>query len=118
MSLNLEKIDDEPIFDTEHIIMNYLKMNNLNPDCLKGTNIQISQNILITYSQNQNYIQNSQKFASNYFSKLNESPQALDLLSPFISSFPNSDLALFLIILIKQNFIELSQNLNTVSEFF
>ena len=118
MSLNLEKIDDEPIFDTEHIIMNYLKMNNLNPDCLKGTNIQISQNILITYSQNQNYIQNSQKFASNYFSKLNESPQALDLLSPFISSFPNSDLALFLIILLKQNFMELSQSLNTSSELF
>ena len=117
MSLNLEKIDDEPIFDAEHIIMNYLKMNTFNPACLKGTNIQISQNIL-SYSSNQNYVQNSQKFASNYFNKLTESPQALDLLSPFITAFPNSDLALFLIILLKQNFIELSQNLNTVSELF
>ena len=117
MSLNLEKIDDEPILDAEHVIMNYLKMNVFNLECLKGTNIQISQNIL-AYSSNQNYIQNSQKFASNYFNKLTESPQALDILSPFITAFPNSDLALFLIILLKQNFIELSQNLNTISELF
>ena len=32
MSLILEKIDDEVIFDQEHIIMNYLMMNN-NPEC-------------------------------------------------------------------------------------
>ena len=117
MSLNLEKFDDEQIFDSEHIIMNYLKMNFFNLECLKNTNIQISQNIL-SYSSNQNDVQNFQKFAQNYFNKLTQSPQALDLLSPFIVSFPNSDLALFLIILLKQNFMELSQNLNNVSELF
>ena len=117
MSLILEKIDDEFIFDQEHIIMNYLKINNFNQECLKGTNIQLSQNIFSNL-QIPNFLQNSQKFASEFFTKLTFSPLTLDLFSPFISSFPNSDLGLFLTVLLKQNFIELSQNLNDSSELF
>ena len=117
MSLILGKIDDEFIFDQEHIIMNYLKMNNFNQECLKGTNIQLSQNIFSNL-QIPNFLQNSQKFASGFFTKLTFSPLTLDLFSPFISSFPNSDLGLFLTVLLKQNFIELSQNLNDSSELF
>ena len=117
MSLILEKIDDELIFDQEHIIMNYLKMNNFNQDCLKGTSIQISENIVSNF-QTHSLIQNTQKFASEFFSKLTLSPLTLDLFSPFISAFPNSDLGLFLTVLLKKNFIELSQNLNSSSELF
>ena len=117
MSLILEKIDDEFIFDQEHILMNYLKINHLNHDCFKGTNIQISPK-LFSYPPNQDYIQNSLKFGNEYFGKLNSSPLALDLFSTFITSFPNSDLGLFLTILLKQNFIELSQDLNNSSELF
>ena len=117
MSLILEKIDDEFIFDQEHIIMNYLKLNNFNKESFKGTNIQFTQNIFSNL-QIPNYLWNSQKFANEFFSKLSLSPLTLDLLSPFISSFPNSDLGLFLAVLLKNNFIELSQNLNDSSELF
>ena len=116
MSVILEKMDDEFIFDTEHIIMNYLKMNNFNPECFKGTNIQISQNI-ISIQKNID-IQNSQKFSSDYFLQLIQSPFALDLISPFISSFPNSDLGLFMAVILTKNCIEFSQNLNNSSELF
>ena len=116
MSLMLEKFDDEIIFDQEHIIMNYLKMNN-NPECLKNTNIQLSQNIVSALT-NIKFNKNSQKFASDFFEKLNLSPLALDLFSPIISSFPNSDLGLFLAVMLNKNCIELSPNLNSSSELF
>ena len=116
MSLILEKIDDEIIFDQEHIIMNYFRLYNNNPESLKNTNIQISQNIFSSFS-NIN-VNNSQKFASDFFDKLSLSPLALELVSPIISSFPNSDLGLFLTVFLKKNFIELSENLNNSSELF
>ena len=116
MSLILEKIDDEIIFDQEHIIMNYFRLYNNNPESLKNTNIQISQNIFSRFS-NIN-VNNSQKFASDFFDKLSLSPLALELVSPIISSFPNSDLGLFLTVFLKKNFIELSENLNNSSELF
>ena len=117
MSLNLEKVDDEIIFDTEHIIMNYLKMNDFKQESLKGTEFQISPNLLFNL-KNSNHNQNFQQFASNYFNKLTESPLALELLSPFISSFPKSNLGLFATVLLTKNFMELSQYLNTSSELF
>ena len=116
MSLILEKIDDEIIFDQEHIIMNYFRLYNNNPESLKNTDIQISQNIFSSFS-NIN-VNNSQKFASDFFDKLSLSPLALELVSPIISSFPNSDLGLFLTVFLKKNFIELSENLNNSSELF
>ena len=116
MSLILEKIDDEIIFDQEHIIMNYFRLYNNNPESLKNINIQISQNIFSSFS-NIN-VNNSQKFASDFFDKLSLSPLALELVSPIISSFPNSDLGLFLTVFLKKNFIELSENLNNSSELF
>ena len=116
MSLILEKIDDEVIFDQEHIIMNYLKMYT-NPECLKNTNIQLSQNVLSTL-ENIKLNKNLQKFASDFFEKLNLSPLALDLYSPIIYTFPNSDLGLFLAVMLNQNCLELAQNLNSSSELF
>ena len=117
MSVILEKIDDAIIFDAEHIIMNYLKMNAFNQESLKGTNIQLSQNLISNFHIN-NSNQNYQKFATEYFSKLIQSSSAIDLLSQFIKSFPNSNLGLFSTILLNQNFIELSQILNNSPELF
>ena len=117
MSFILEKIDEQFIFDTEHIIMNYLKLNNFNKDCFKGTNIQISSNIY-SYPQNLDFIQKSQKFANEYFKKITLTSLTLDLFSPFISSFPNSNFGLFITLLLKQNLIELSMDLNKSSELF
>ena len=117
MNPTIEKIDNELIFDIEHIIMNYIKMNNFNSDCLKNTNIQISQNIISTV-KNPEFISNSNKFASNYFISLTKKENIIDLLSPIISNYPTSDLALFLAVILKQHIIEISQNLNLSSELF
>lgn len=45
-SFTISAIDDELIYDTNHILMNYLKMNNFSPNCFSETNIQISKSIL------------------------------------------------------------------------
>lgn len=101
MNPTLEKLDNELIFDIEHIIMNYYKINNFNSDCLRGTNIQIGQNI-ISYINNPEFTTNSNKLASNYFLELSkkEKENLIDLFSPIISNFPNSEFALFLAVLI------------------
>ena len=117
MNPTIENIDNELIFDIEHIIMNYIKMNNFNSDCLKGTNIQISPNLLSNIN-NTEYTSNSNKFASNFFLQLTKTDNVIDLLSPIISNYPNSELGLFLAILLKKHVIDISQNLNTSAELF
>ena len=117
MNPMIENIDNELIFDIGHIIMNYIKLNNFNSDCLKGTNIQISPNILSNIN-NTEYTSNSNKFASNYFLQLTKTDNVIDLLSPIISNYPNSELGLFLTVLLKKHIIDISQNLNTSTELF
>ena len=119
MNPTLEKLDNELIFDIEHIIMNYYKINNFNSDCLKGTNIQIGQNI-ISYINNPEFTSNSNKLGSNYFLELSkkEKENLIDLFSPIISNFPNSEFALFLTILLKQHLIDISDNLNLSENLF
>ena len=113
----IEKLDNELIFDTEHIIMNYFKMNNFNLDCLKDTNIQISKNI-IPINENPELISNSSKFSSNYFLALSKKENIIDLLSPIISNYPNSEIGLFLTIILNQHVIDISLNLNLSNELF
>ena len=117
MNTTLEKIDNELIFDIEHIIMNYVKMNNFKSDCLKDTNIQISQNIF-TNLNNSEYISNSNKFATNYFLELSKKDNIIDLFSPLITNYPNSEFGLFLTVLLKKHVIDISNNLNMSSELF
>jgi len=117
MNSTLENIDNELIFDTEHIIMNYLKMNNFNPDCLKDTNIQISNNIY-SNKNNPEYISSSNKFASKYFLELSTKDNIIDLFSPLISNYPNSELGLFLAVLLKKHVIDISNNLNSSVDLF
>ena len=45
-SIEITSIDDELIYDTEHILMNYLKMLSFSKNCFVDTNITISSSIL------------------------------------------------------------------------
>ena len=42
----LSSLDTNLVFDINHIIMNYLKMNSFNPNCLADTTIQIAEEII------------------------------------------------------------------------
>ena len=117
MNPTIGKLDNELIFDIEHILMNYFKMNNFNSNCLKDTNIQISQNI-VQNIQNSNLFSNSNEFATNYFLTLTKKENAINFLKPIISSYPNSEIALFLTVILNQHVIEISQDLNVSPELF
>lgn len=117
MNSTLESIDNELIFDTKHIIMNYLKMNNFNPDCLKDTNIQISNNIY-SNKNNSEFISSSNKFASKYFLELSTKDNIIDLFAPLISNYPNSELGLFLAVLLQKHVIDISHSLNSSDDLF
>ena len=117
MNSTLESIDNELIFDTKHIIMNYLKMNNFNPDCLKDTNIQISNNIY-SNKNNSEFISSSNKFASKYFLELSSKDNIIDLFAPLISNYPNSELGLFLAVLLQKHVIDISHSLNSSDDLF
>ena len=104
----VENVDNEFIFDTEHIIMNFLKMNKFNPDILKDTDIKISPNINIA-KLNSEFISNPIICASNYyFLELTKKEGIIDLLIPLISNYPNSNLSLFLTVILNQHIIEIS----------
>ena len=114
----IEKVDNEFIFDTEHIIMNFLKMNKFNPDILKDTDIKISPNINIAKFDSE-FISNSIIFASNYyFLELTKKEGVIDLLIPLISNYPNSNLSLFLTVILNQHIIEISPSLNSTLTLF
>ena len=117
MNPTIGKLDNELIFDIEHILMNYFKMNNFSSNCLKDTNIQISQNI-VQNIQNPNLFSNSNEFATNYFLALTKKENAINFLKPIISSYPNSEIALFLTVILNQHVIEISQDLNVSPELF
>ena len=116
-SITISAIDDELTYDANHILMNYLKMNNFSPNCFSETNIQISQSILdssISAEVKKNY----NKFSNEYFTKLYSSENAIDLLSPLISNYPNSDFGHFLSVLLNNHVIEVVQSLIDSNEKF
>ena len=117
MNPAIEKLDNELILDIDHIFMNYLKMNNFNFNCLKDTNIHISQNA-IQNMQIQDLISKSNEFATNYFLALTKKEKAIDFLNPIIYNYPNSEISLFLTVILNQHVIEISQDLNLSSELF
>ena len=108
----IEKVDNEFIFDIEHILMNFLKMNNFNSDCFKDTNIQVSQNIN-TSKLNSEFISNSNTFSTKYFLELLKKENLIDLLAPLILNYSNADLSLFLAVILNQHIIEISPSLNS-----
>jgi hypothetical protein len=50
--------------------------------------------------------------------ELSKTDNIIDLLSPIISNYPNSEIGLFLTVLLKQHIIDISQSLNTSDESF
>ena len=116
-TLGINQIDDEFIFDTNHIIMNYLKMNSFSKNCFTETDIQISQSIM-SVSLSAEIIQNYNKLANQYFTLLSEQDNVIDILSPLISSYPNSDFGLFLAVLLKNHIINIALSLINSLEIF
>ena len=62
----ITQIDNELVYDINHVLMNYLKMQSFSKNCFSETNIQISQSIL-NASLTQELLQEYNKFSTKYF---------------------------------------------------
>ena len=109
----INSLDAELIFDTKHLLMNYLKFNSFNEKCFTDTTIQVSPEIKNLPPQS---TQSSTAFASKYFTLLASKENAIDIISPIISNFPNSELGLFLSILLEKHLINFAQSLDNTKE--
>ena len=116
-SMTITQIDDEEIYDSLHIFMNYLKMQSFHQNSFSGTNIKISPTILNT-SLSQETIRNYNKFSTKYFTLLLGQDNAIDVIAPIISNYPNSELGLFLSIILNKHLIDISHSLNNSKEKF
>ena len=116
-SFVITQIDNELIYDTHHVLMNYLKMQSLSPKCFNETNIQISQSIMNTSIPSET-LKNYNQFSIKYFELLSTKENAINLLLPLISSYPKSELALFLAILLNKHVIEMAQILDNSEQVF
>ena len=119
--ITLSNIDSELILDTEHVLMNYLKLNGFKENCFSNTNILLSQelqNKVKFIIQDSKDINTYTSFASNYFTVFISKDNAIDIISPLINSFPNSDLCHFLAILLGKHIIECAQKLDNEKEIF
>ena len=110
-SLTISQIDDELTYDLTHILMNYLKMQSFSSNCFSETNIQISPSIL-NASLTQQEIENYNQFSNKYFTLLLSQENTIDVIAPIISNYPNSELGLFLSVILNKHLIEISQSLN------
>ena len=79
----INSLDAELIFDTKHLLMNYLKFNSFNEKCFTDTTIQVSPEIKNLPPQS---TQSSTAFASKYFTLLASQENAIDIISPIISN--------------------------------
>ena len=116
-TFTVSQIDNEFIYDINHILMNYLKMHSLSSNCFSETNIQISPNVLNTAIPPE-ILKNYNQFSIKYFELLSKKDNAIDLLVPLISNYPNSELGLFLAILLNKHVIEMALILDNSKEKF
>ena len=116
-SMTIAQIDNELIYDTNHILMNYLKMQSFSQNCFSETNITISESIINT-ALNQEIIQEYNKFSTKYFTLFSVQENVIDILCPLISSYPNSEFGLFLAILLHKHILDISQSLESSQEKF
>ena len=116
-SLEVTKIDDELIYDIDHILMNYLKLNLFSSQCFSDTTIQISSSIKNT-SLTQEQIQSYNKFATKYFTLFKAHEEVVDILSYLISNYPNSNFGLFLSSILNNHIIDNAQKLDNSPEKF
>ena len=80
MNSTIEKKDNELIIYLEQNRTHNFelcKMSNFNSNCLKGTKIQISQNI-ISYINNPEFTSNSKNIGSNYFLEFSKKIELID----------------------------------------
>ena len=105
--MTLSSLDSELIFDSTHLIMNYLKLNSFNANCFSETTIQILEEIKNLKNKNisPQELQTHTAFASNYFTLLAKQEKAIDVIAQIISSFPNSDFGLFLAVILRKHLI-------------
>ena len=116
-SLTITQIDNELIYDKNHILMNYLKMNSFSQKCFSNTNIKISP-IISNSSFPAETIQNFNQFSTKYFTLFLEYENAIDILCPMILDYHNSDFGLFLATVLNKHMIEISQSLdNSIDKF-
>lgn len=116
----LSSLDSELIFDTNHILMNYLKLNTFNINCFSETTIQVSEEINSIKNKNipTQELQTYTSFASKYFTLLTSQDNAIDIISPIISLFPNSDFGLFLSVVLEKHIINCAHILDNSKESF
>ena len=113
--MTVSSLDSELIFDVDHLLMNYLKLNSFNQNCFSETTILISEEMKNILPQS---YQSHTSFATKYFTLLIEQNNAIDIISPIISYFPNSDLSFFLSVILGKHMINYAQNLDNSSEIF
>jgi len=86
-------------------------------NCFSETYIQISQSIVDSFISAETIL-NYNQFSTKYFRELSSSEKVIDLLSPLISSYPNSDFDLFLSVILKNHVIDAAQSLIDSNEKF
>ena len=116
-SLAIMQIDNELIYDKEHILMNYLKMNSFSQNCFSNTNIKISPSILNASFPSET-VQNFNQFSTKYFTLFLQYENAIDILCPMILDYHNSEFGLFLTTVLKNHVIEISQSLDNLNDKF
>ena len=82
--MTVSSLDSELIFDVDHLLMNYLKLNSFNQNCFSETTILISEEMKNILPQS---YQSHTSFATKYFTLLIEQNNAIDIISPIISYF-------------------------------
>ena len=116
-SWTITQIDNEFIYDKNHILMNYLKMNSFSQNCFANTNIKTSLSIS-NFTFPTETIQNFNRFSTKYFTLFLQCENAIDLLCPMILDYHNSEFGLFLATVLKNHMIEISQSLdNSIDKF-
>ena len=116
-TMEITRIDDELIYDREHILMNYLKMQSFSKNCFQDTNITISPSILNT-SLPPESVQKYNQFSTKYFTLFLTYDDAIEILSPLIINYPNSEFGLFLSTILNKHMIDISVNLDNSKEKF
>ena len=116
-TMEITRIDDELIYDREHILMNYLKMQSFSKNCFQDTNITISPSILNT-SLPPESVQKYNQFSTKYFTLFLKYDDAIEILSPLIINYPNSEFGLFLSTILNKHMIDISVNLDNSKEKF
>ena len=115
--LTITQIDNELIYDKNHIVMNYLIMNSFSQNCFSNTNIKISPSISNS-SLSPEEIQNFNKSSTKYYTSFLQCENAIDVLYPMILEYHNSEFGLFLATILKKHIIEISQILDNSNEKF